>query len=134
MERRDTGTVLMGRTFAVPIKHDGTGLSQPDVKVDDWIEVGARPTGVPGLIVTQAVSHSKPVDGLWQISQKATGRALGSYQYPTIAAARRAAQRVASDFDWTDPDLIYDISKPSVKDRIKATARKLRAESTLAEF
>jgi hypothetical protein len=98
-----------------------TAIREPDY----YREVSARSAGVAGLLVTADPWK----EGQWRLTQKVSGRSLGSFRYPSIAAARRAAQRVALLADWSDPELVYDMSKPSERRRVEKVKEALRPES-----
>lgn len=126
---------MTGSTFEIPLTNSWNAIKDlsPGVqKADRWIEVPARSSGVPGLVVT-ARSNGRLespgyVEGEWVLTQRSSGRVLGATVFPSIAAARRAAARIADLADWTDPELIYEWIKPSSKERILQIREALRAE------
>ncbi len=110
-------------TFAIPVLDSyGKPLSSPDTLPDRWVDVPARSSGVPGLIVTAAWSRlDGVVPGLWTLTQKGSGRTLGRQEFKTIAAARRAAKVVAGEVDWTNTAAVWGITQDNkAMDRIRA--------------
>lgn len=116
-------------TFAIPIVDTyGKLLTSPDIQPDRWVDVPARTSGVPGLIVTAFHSRIEGVvPGLWRLTQKGSGRTLGPYKFASIAAARRAAKAVANEVDWTNTAAVWGATQnKELMDRVKAA---LRAEA-----
>lgn len=99
----------------------GLGIGPTD-EAEEWRAVDGRPSGVSGLYVTPAVER----DG-WTLTHKMTGRCVG-YRFPTIAAARRAATAIADFYDWTDPEICFDMVKPSHAGRLKRLRQALSVE------
>jgi len=113
-------------TFDIPILDSyGKSPSDIDTRPDRWVKVPARSSGVPGLIVTAAWSRTKGVvPGLWAVTQKGSGRNLGSYEYATIAAARRAAKAIANEVDWTNTAAVWGaIASDNLVQRVKPAMR-----------
>jgi hypothetical protein len=87
-------------TVQVPIVHSGP-IYDLDREPDEWVTVPARNSGVQGILVTAVIEYGEPTSN-WTLTHRSTGRSLGPREYPSIAAARRAAKRVGPLLDWTE--------------------------------
>ncbi len=105
--------MTLRRTFKIPILDSyGKPLSSPDTLPDRWVEVPARNAGVPGLVITALHSRTEGVvPSHWVLTHRDTGRSLGSREFASIAAARRAAKAVADEVDWTDTAAVWDAAQ-----------------------
>ena len=116
----------MTATFAIPILDTyGKPLASPDTVPDRWVDVPARSSGVPGLIVTAVWSRTEGVvSGLWALTQKGSGRTLGRHEFMSIAAARRAAKAVAGEVDWTNTAAVWGATQDEdLMERVRIAMR-----------
>ena len=114
-------------TFAIPILDSyGKPLTSPDTLPDRWIDVPARSSGVPGLIITAVWSRTEGVvSGLWTVTQKGSGRTLGRHEFASIVAARRAAKAIADEVDWTNTAAVWGATQDTVlMERVTMAMRK----------
>ncbi len=118
-------------TFAIPILDTyGKPLSSPDTQPDRWVDVPARSSRVPGLIVTAVWSRAEGVvSGLWTVTQKGSGRTLGPYKFASIAAARRAAKAIADEVDWTNTAAVWGATQDEDLMQRVRTAMRVEAQS-----
>ena len=93
--------------------------------------VPARTSGVPGLLVTAYTYryYGKQVvsDTEWVLTHRASGFTFPGYHtFPSIAAARRAAKRIAAFADWTKPKVKLmgeDLADTATQQRLMAAYR-----------